>query len=304
MRATTLGPRVPGVTSPVEPIVIESADDDRLVAYAGLRDRTESDQFMIGESATVVERMLTSRFIVRSLLVTPKGFEKVKEAVEAHPRQIPVYMVDDEVMQGVTGFNVHRGVLAAAGRRGWPTLMEVAGNAKRLVLLEGSNDHENIGVIARSARGLGFDGMIIDPTCADPYYRRSIRVSMGEILHLPLTRATNWHDSLEWLVKQGFELWALTPDADAESLFSMGMPEKVALVAGAEGPGLLPSTRARTHYDVRIPMHGGVDSLNLGHALAIAMAAVSPSLEPTVEPETASAAAPAPDIAAPSSTDA
>jgi tRNA(Leu) C34 or U34 (ribose-2'-O)-methylase TrmL len=162
--------------------------------------------------------------------------------------------------------------------------MEVAGNAKRLVLLEGSNDHENIGVIARSARGLGFDGMIIDPTCADPYYRRSIRVSMGEILHLPLTRATDWHGTLEWLTKQGFELWALTPDTDAESLYRMGLPEKVALVAGAEGPGLLPATRARTHYDVRIPMHGGVDSLNLGHALAIAMAAVSPSLEPAAEP--------------------
>ena len=103
---------------------------------------------------------------------------------------------------------------------------------------------------------------------------------MGEILHLPLTRATNWHQTLEWLAKEGFELWALTPDTDAESLYHMGLPEKVALVAGAEGPGLPESTRQRTHFDVRIPMHGGVDSLNLGHALAIAMASVSPALQP------------------------
>jgi tRNA G18 (ribose-2'-O)-methylase SpoU len=265
--------------SSVEPKYIDDPADPRISDYMGLRDRKESDEFMIAESAVVVERLLASRFGVRSYLFSPKGWERMKDVVEAHPRFAPVYVADNDIIESITGFDLHRGILASAGRRGWPTLPDVVGRATRLVVLEGSNDHENIGVIARSARGLGFDGMILDPTCADPYYRRSIRVSMGEILHLPITRAATWPDPLAYLVKQGFELWALTPDADAESLFAMGMPEKVALIAGAEGPGLLPSTRARTHYDVRIPMHHGVDSLNLGHALAIAMAAVSPAVQ-------------------------
>ncbi len=264
----------------VEPVYIDDPDDARLREYAHLRTRKESDQFMIAESAPVVERLLTSRFLARSFLLSPKGWERMKDAIEAHERTLPVYIAESDVLEQIVGFDLHRGVLAAAGRRGWPTLPDIVCNAKRLVVLEGSNDHENIGVVARSARALGFDGMILDPTCADPYYRRSIRVSMGEILHLPITRAQTWPDPLEYLVKQGFELWALTPDVDAESLFGMGMPEKVALVAGAEGPGLQTETRARTHYDVRIPMHHGVDSLNIGHALAIAMAAVSPAVQP------------------------
>ncbi len=265
--------------SSVEPKYIDDPADPRISDYMGLRDRKESDEFMIAESAVVVERLLASRFGVRSYLFSPKGWERMRDVVEAHPRFAPVYVADNDIIESITGFDLHRGILASAGRRGWPTLPDVVGRAKRLVVLEGSNDHENIGVIARSARGLGFDGMILDPTCADPYYRRCIRVSMGEILHLPITRAATWPDPLAYLVKQGFELWALTPDTDAESLFAMGMPEKVALIAGAEGPGLLPTTRARTHYDVRIPMHHGVDSLNLGHALAIAMAAVSPAVQ-------------------------
>jgi tRNA G18 (ribose-2'-O)-methylase SpoU len=268
--------------SDVELKFIDDPADPRVSDYARLRDRKESDEFLIAESATVVERLLSSRFSVRSYLFTPKGWERMKDVVEAHPRFAPVYIAEPEVMESITGFDLHRGVLASAGRRGWPTLPDIVSRAKRLIVLEGSNDHENIGVIARSARGLGFDGMILDPTCADPYYRRSIRVSMGEILHLPITRAKTWPDPLAYLVKSGFELWALTPDTDAESLFSMGMPEKVALVAGAEGPGLTEAARARTHYDVRIPMHHGVDSLNLGHALAIAMAAVA---LPVVDPQ-------------------
>lgn len=259
----------------VEPTIIESADDTRVADYQGLRHRSEHPDVIIAESAPVVERLMSSRFNLRSYLFTPKGWERMRDAVEANERWAPVYVAEPEVVEQITGFDLHRGVLASAGRRGWPTLPDVCSRAKRLIVLEGSNDHENIGVIARSARGLGFDGMLLDPTCADPYYRRSVRVSMGEILHLPLTRVASWPDGLAYLVKLGFELWALTPDFDAESLYGMGMPDKVALLMGAEGPGLTPAARARTHYDVRIPMHHGVDSLNIGHAAAIAMAAVA-----------------------------
>jgi tRNA G18 (ribose-2'-O)-methylase SpoU len=259
------------------PIHIEAIDDPRISDYVGLRERKESDEYLIAETPTVVQRLVASPLTVRSFLLTPKAHERMW--VHVQHVDAPVYVAEPEVLEGITGFEVHRGVLASADRPKMPSLLDVMVRSRRLVVLEGSNDHENIGAIARSARALGFDGMVLDPTCADPYYRRSIRVSMGEILHLPITRAASWPDPLAYLVKQGFELWALTPDVDAESLFSMGMPEKVALVAGAEGPGLLPTTRARTHYDVRIPMHHGVDSLNLGHALAIAMAAVSPTVQ-------------------------
>jgi tRNA G18 (ribose-2'-O)-methylase SpoU len=185
-------------------------------------------------------------------------------------------VVQPEVMEAITGFDLHRGVLASANRRPTSTLDDVITGAKRVVVLEGSNDHENIGAVARSARALGFDALVLSPTCADPFYRRSVRVSMGEILHLPVVRCHEWPAPLVTLAKRGFETWALTPDPEADSLFSMELPDKVALVAGAEGPGLTAEARERTHYDVRIPMHRGVDSLNIGHALAIAMAAVSP----------------------------
>jgi tRNA G18 (ribose-2'-O)-methylase SpoU len=264
------------VPKPFEPVRIESADDERIVDYVGLRDRKESDQYLIAETAPVVERLLASTFKVRSFLLTEKGYARLKPAIDAATLPAPVYLADREVMEQITGFDIHRGVLASARRPSQRTLGDLLSRSKRIIILEGSNDHENIGVVARSARALGFDAMVLDPSCADPYYRRAVRVSMGEIFHLPITRCTKWPEPLEFIAQQGYETWALTPDPDAENLFTMGMPDKVALLAGAEGPGLTPMARARTHYDVRIPMHHGVDSLNLGHALAIAMAAVSP----------------------------
>ena len=128
-----------------------------------------------------------------------------------------------------------------------------------------------------AARALGYDALVLDPSCADPFARRSVRVSMGEILHLPVVRTTTWPDPLDALHEAGFQTWSLTPAAAAQSLFTMAVPDRLAIIAGAEGPGLLEATRQRTHFDVRIPMHHHVDSLNVGHALAIAMAATSPA---------------------------
>jgi tRNA G18 (ribose-2'-O)-methylase SpoU len=183
------------------------------------------------------------------------------------------------LLEQIVGYNVHRGVLASALRGRPLTLPDVLAGARRVLVLEGSNDHENIGAVARSARALGFDALILSPTCADPFSRRSVRVSMGELLFLPVHRCTSWPDPLATLTTMGFETWSLTPDASADSLFHMGMPEKLALVAGAEGSGLTPEARAATQFEVRIPMHRGIDSLNLGHALAIAMAATSPPVD-------------------------
>ena len=264
--------RVSPVPARIE--TVETADDPRLADYVGLRDRKESDEFLIAETATVIERLVTSGLRIRSFLLTTKAFGRLAEVLEAV--DAPVYLADPEIMEQVTGYDVHRGVLASAQRPKMPGLLDVIVKSKRLVVLEGSNDHENIGAIARSARALGFDAMVLSPNCADPYYRRCVRVSMGEILHLPITRCGLWPDGLEWIKRQGFETWALTPDASADSLFTMGMPDKLALIAGAEGDGLTAAALAAAQHRVRIPMHHGVDSLNVSHALAIAMAATSP----------------------------
>jgi tRNA G18 (ribose-2'-O)-methylase SpoU len=255
------------------PILIDRSDDERVADYVGLRGK-ESSEFLIAESAVVVERLVDSRLHVRSFLFTPKAFDRMATVVAGSTA--PVYVAEAAVMAEIAGYDVHRGILASALRPATPDLADVLRTARRLVVLEGSNDHENIGVIARSARALGMDALVLDPRCADPFYRRAVRVSMGEILHLPIVRCETWPDPLDAIVAAGFAMWALTPDPSAMPLFGLEVPARVALLAGAEGPGLSTDALARIRTHVRIPMHHGVDSLNLGHALAIAMAVVAP----------------------------
>lgn len=260
------------------PTTVEYAGDPRLAEYAGLRHRGhESDEWFIVESMMVVERLAGSPYPVRSVLVTPKQYARMEEVLCS--LGAPVFVAEPAVMQEVAGYDLHRGVLASATRVPGPPLGDVLATARRLVVLEGSNDHENIGAVARSARALGFDAMVLDPSCADPLYRRSVRVSMGEILHLPIVRCAEWPDALRAMHAAGFETWALTPAADAESLFTMAMPDRLAVIAGAEGPGLSRAAMELATVRVRIPLHHDVDSLNLGHALAIAMAATSPPVD-------------------------
>jgi tRNA G18 (ribose-2'-O)-methylase SpoU len=259
------------------PIVIESADDPQIAEFLDLRNRAESSDYFIAETRLVVERLLTSKYKVRSFLLTPRRYDRMREALDASGA--PVFLAEREVLKQIAGYDVHRGVLASATRGRTPALADVLAKSRRLLVMEGSNDMENIGAVARSARALGFDAMVLDPTCADPFSRRSVRVSMGEVLHLPIVRCNGWPEPIDMINQWGFETWSLTPDPTATSLFEMPLPEKLALVVGAEGPGLTDVTRQRTHFDVRIPMHHGVDSLNLGHAVAIAMAASSPPVE-------------------------
>jgi tRNA G18 (ribose-2'-O)-methylase SpoU len=255
------------------PIRIDSIDDVRVADFAGLRGK-ESSEYLIAESAAVVERLVSAPLEVRSFFLTPKAFERLADVVSRSPA--PVYVAEPDVMAAIAGYDVHRGILASAQRPAAVALADVLATARRLVVLEGSNDHENIGVVARSARALGIDALVLDPSCADPYYRRAVRVSMGEILHLPVVRCTTWPEPLHAITAAGFDTWALTPAAGAAPLFGLPVPERVAIVAGAEGPGLSAAALANIRTHVRIPMHHGVDSLNLGHALAIAMAAVAP----------------------------
>ena len=251
-------------------MVIELDDiaDTRLSDYRGLRERgKESDDYFIVEGLTAIERLLTSPYPVRSVLLTPATHARIAGRLGT----ATTYVVSAEAMSGVAGVNLHRGAVASASRLPSPSLDSVLPNGRRIVMLEGINDHENLGAIARTARGLGADALLLDRTCADPFYRRSVRVSMGELLHLPIVRCADWAAAFDEVATAGFDIWALTPSPTATDIFSLTPPDRWALVVGAEGPGLSAATLARC-TNVRIPMRNGVDSLNVGHALAAALA--------------------------------
>ena len=142
-------------------------------------------------------------------------------------------------------------------------------------MLEGLNDKENLGAIARAARAFGIDGLLIDPTCTDPYSRRTVRVSMGEVLTLPIARVDAWSTVTEQLTAAGFESWAMTPAPDSVDLWSVDVPERLAVCLGAEGPGLTRGLLAAADRRVRIPIEPSVDSLNVAQAAAVTFAAIT-----------------------------
>jgi tRNA G18 (ribose-2'-O)-methylase SpoU len=251
-------------------VVIEVDDiaDARLSDYRGLRERgKESDEYFIVEGLTAIERLLTSTYPVRSVLLTPATHGRLADRLG----KVTTYVISAEAMSGVAGVNLHRGAVASAARLPGPSLADALAGAHRIVMLEGINDHENLGAIARTARGLGADALLLDRTCADPFYRRSVRVSMGELLHLPIVRCADWATAFDEVAAAGFAIWALTPSPAATDILTLTPPDRWALVVGAEGPGLSTETLARC-TNVRIPMRNGVDSLNVGHAVAAALA--------------------------------
>lgn len=260
-----------------DPIPVDDPADRRLADYAeladpGARRRRERDELFVVEGATAIERLLASDHPVRSVLVTPQALERLARTLDAV--EAPVYVASREVLAATVGFNLHRGAVAAADRRPLPSVATVAASASRLVLLEGLNDPENLGAIARSARALGIDGAVLDPTCIDPYYRRTVRVSMGEILFLPTARAEHWPADLDVVRAGGFEIWALTPDPAATPIWDLDVPARVAVLLGAEGPGVSDAGFRAAGLQVRIPIRAGVDSLNVGHAAAVTFAAL------------------------------
>jgi tRNA G18 (ribose-2'-O)-methylase SpoU len=259
-----------------EPVVITDPTDPQVDAYRALRAR-ESSEVMWAEGPTVVERLLATHLGVRSLLLTPAAHARLLDRCGAllGAKSAEIWVAEQAVVNAIVGFDLHRGAIAVADRPTVDTLDVVISGARRLVVLEGVNDHENLGAIARTARALGADGLLLDPTCTDPYYRRSVRVSMGEVLHLPIARAP-MDDIASALDTAGVAVWALTPRADATAITTLTPPARLALLLGAEGPGLSAEALAR-HTPVRIPIRSEVDSLNVGHALAAALAVVATS---------------------------
>ena len=271
-----------GYVRRMEPIAITEASDERVADYIGLRDpqhrrQLEGDEFFIAEGINVIERLISSDFALRSVLVTPRRYERM-EPMLRHVT-CPVYIADRDVLAHVAGFDLHRGAVASADRGAPRPLEEMLRTSRTIAVLEGLNDPENLGAIARSARALGIDGLVLDPTCADPFYRRTVRVSMGEILFLAIYRSTDWRRDLSTIAGYGFRLLALTPAASATSIGDVTRHEgdRLALLLGAEGPGLSDKTLASSE-PIRIPLRGDVDSLNVGHAAAIAFALLAVDL--------------------------
>ena len=258
-------------------VPVTQRDDERLADYRLLHGsaalRVHDDDFFIAEGWVAIERTLDSGHQVRSVLLLPSRVERFRtQFADLADSDTPIYVADRDMLEGSIGFDLHRGVLASAWRRTSLSLEDLAATSRRLVLLEGLNDAENVGVIARAARAFGIDGLILDPTCTDPYARRSVRVSMGEILHLPTVRVEDWPGALDQLGTMGFESWGLTPANDAHDIWTLAVPSRLAIVLGAEGPGLAAATLDRAIRRVRIPISPGVDSLNVGHAAAITFA--------------------------------
>ncbi|MDD6791976.1 MAG: RNA methyltransferase [Thermobifida fusca] len=258
--------------------VIEVADpaDERLADYVRLRDTNlrrsleAKHGLFLAEGEKVVRRALRAGYQPRSLLLTRRRRRVLDDVLDTF--QAPVYVVDDAVAEQLVGFHIHRGILASFHRKPLPTVPEVVASARRIVVLEDIVDHTNVGAIFRSAAGLGVDAAVLAPRCADPLYRRAVKVSMGAVFTLPYARLTDWAGGLEDLRRSGFTLVALTPAADAVPLpEAVHRDGKYALLFGSEGDGL--SSRWLDQADVRarIPMAvRDVDSLNVTAAAAIA----------------------------------
>jgi len=252
-------------------------DDPRDPRVDGFRDLKSADRrpdlpgrqgLVIAEGAVVVQRMLTSRFTPFGLFGVARKFQEL--AADLVEVDVPYYRTTAEVMAEVVGFHLNRGVLAAALRPPELDLDEVLDSARTVAVLEGVNDHENIGSLFRNAAGLGADAVLFGARCSDPLYRRAVRVSMGHVLRVPFARLPAWPGSLESLRERGFQIVALTPNPAAATLATAMSGERVALLLGAEGPGLTEEAMSATDIRARIPMTPGTDSLNVATAAAMA----------------------------------
>ncbi|MEM9611835.1 MAG: RNA methyltransferase [Actinomycetota bacterium] len=233
----------------------------------------DMDGVFVAEGDIVVERAVAAGYRLSSILIDGKRRKPLPDAVGP---DVPVYAAGPEVLQRITGYHLHRGMLACFHRRPVPTAAEILPGLRTVTVIEGVNNPTNLGVILRCAAGLDVGGFLLDPTCCDPLYRRSARVSMGEAFALPYARLDPLPDGLAPVRDLGMRVLALTPAADAVDIGELELTptETVALMLGAEGPGLTDVALAAADVRVRIPMSGTVDSINVGSAAAVAFFAV------------------------------
>ncbi|MFG2037236.1 TrmH family RNA methyltransferase [Dactylosporangium sp. NPDC048998] len=248
----------------------ERIGDYRALTDVELRTRWEPPNgLFIAEGELVLRRALRAGYRMRSVLIDAK---RVSQIEDLPLDDVPVYAGDQVTLEAITGFHVHRGVLASFHRKPERAAGDVLASAKRIALLEDINNHTNLGALFRSAAGLGMDAVLLSPSCADPLYRRSIRVSMGEVFAVPYARLDPWPSALAAVRDAGFTLLAMTPAADAVAMRDLNprQRERPALLLGAEGPGLTRGALAASDVRVVIPMHASVDSLNVAAAAAVA----------------------------------
>lgn len=245
---------------------------------AQLRSRREPEKgILIAESPKVICCALNAGYEPVALLMSRKHLEGQGRALIRRCGDIPVYTAEQEVLQGLTGFALTRGILCAMRRRPLPTVEAICGGAKRIAVLEGIVDPTNVGAIFRSAAALSMDAVLVTPTCCDPLSRRAARVSMGTVFQIPWTRigssAVDWPEAgMNRLRAMGFRLAAMALDERAVSIeqFSLLPGEKLAILLGTEGDGLSAATVQGADDTVCIPMGNGVDSLNVAAASAVA----------------------------------
>lgn len=261
-------------------VEISDAADPRLDEFRHLTDVAlrrvlePAGGLYIAESAKVIARAIAAGHTPRSVLTQERWVEGLRAVVDD---ATPVYLVPDEVAEAVTGYAVHRGALAAMHRPALPSVAEVVRDASLVLVLEDIVDHTNVGAAFRAAAGLGADAVLVTPRCADPLYRRSVRVSMGTVFQVPWTRLPEWTDAAAQLHDAGLEIAALALSDTAVDLgaYAASATERVALVMGTEGDGLSRHALAAADRVVTIPMRGGVDSLNVASAAAVALWALS-----------------------------
>ncbi|MCW2815718.1 MAG: hypothetical protein JWN84_3173 [Nocardioides sp.] len=258
-----------------ELVEVTDPDDPRLADYRDLRDvqlrqHLEAEHgLFLAEGEKVVRRAIEGGHTPRSFLMAPRWLDGLADVLATS--DAPCFVMPEALAEEVTGFHVHRGALASLARRPLPSVAEVLDGARSVLVLEDLVDHTNVGAIFRCGAALGFDAVLLSPRCADPLYRRAVKVGMGAVFSVPWTRVADWRTALPELSAAGFTTVALTLADDAVPVEqAVAGLDRVALVLGSEGHGL--SKRWETDADRRavIPMSAGVDSLNVAAATAIA----------------------------------
>ena len=256
---------------------VDDPDDPRLVELTQLTDATARSRIeaehgcFVAEGILTLEAVLASNHPLRAVLVAEPKLDRVA-ALLGHT-DVDVFVGPPPLLEGVTGYPIHRGVIASVGRLPLPEPEALLAGARRVLVIEAVNDHENLGSLFRNAAAFGVDAVLLDPRCADPLYRRSVRVSLGHVLRVPGTRLGPLAESLTLLGDAGLRTMALTPAGERTVHdLAVGPDDRLAWLVGAEGPGLDAATLAAADERVRIPIAPGVDSLNVATAAAVALA--------------------------------
>ncbi|MEO1552992.1 MAG: RNA methyltransferase [Pseudomonadota bacterium] len=258
--------------------IIEITDrcDPRVAPFIGIRERDltggDDGRFIVEGKVPLSILLTRSRFEIDSLFLCETRLGPLESILNQVPASVPIYVAPQSLMDEIAGFPIHRGVLACA-RKGATSDLPTRLTSQRILVLNQLSNHDNVGAAFRNAAAFGVDGVLLDSQSCDPLYRKAIRVSSGASLWLPFHHRGTGQEHIDLLKANGFTVWAMTPRADAAPLKGKGIPDKLAILLGAEGPGLADALIAAAE-PVRIPMSSGYDSINVATAGAIALAHV------------------------------